>query len=161
MSVSNSFDVRGRALEADELAAWLSEHSLGNRFGLTVAATGPSYDAKALAVAIVAADGDGRFIRITELTPDDEAALAARLPDPGPPKAVHDAKLAMHALAGRGWTLRGVTSDTALAAHLLLPERRSLALNELLVRHMRCALPADAVAQQQFTSLARPGGTDQ
>src|SRR5438270_157809 len=74
MSVSNSFDVRGRALEADELAAWLSEHSLGNRFGLTVAATGVSYAAKAVAVVIVAADGDGRFIRIADLTADDELA---------------------------------------------------------------------------------------
>jgi DNA polymerase I len=161
MSVSNSFDVRGRALEADELAAWLSEHSLGNRFGLTVAATGVSYAAEAVAVAIVAADGDGRFIRIADLTADDEAALASWLADPGPPKAVHDAKLAMHALAGRGWTLRGVTSDTVLAAHLLLPERRNLALNDLLVRHMRCALPTEAVEQQRFAALTQPGDTDQ
>ena len=67
----------------------------------------------------------------------------------------------MHALAGRGWTLRGVTSDTVLAAHLLLPERRNLALNDLLVRHMRCALPAEAVEQQQFASLTQSGDTDQ
>lgn len=161
MSVSNSFDVRGRALEADELAAWLSEHSLGNRFGLTVAAAGLSVDAKAVAMAIVAADGDGRFIKIADLTADDEAALASWLADPGPPKAVHDAKSAMHALAGRGWTLRGITSDTVLAAHLLQPERRNFALNDLMVHHMRCALPAEAVEQQQFAALTHPGGTDQ
>ena len=96
----------------------------------------------------MAADGDGRYIDTAALTPDDEAALASWLADPGPPKAVHDAKLAMHALAGRGWTLRGVTSDAALAAHLVRPEQRTAALNDLLIHHMRCALPAHGQAVQ-------------
>lgn len=152
--MSNGFDVRGRALQAGELAAWLSEHSLGNRFGLEVVGDGSAYGGTANALAIVAADGDGRYIDLAALTPDDEEALASWLADPGPPKAVHDAKPARHALAGRGWMLRGVTSDTALAAHLLLPERRSLALNDLLVHHMRCALPAEAVGPQHYSDGA-------
>ncbi|OBF86107.1 hypothetical protein A5791_01260 [Mycobacterium sp. 852002-51163_SCH5372311] len=151
-NVSNGFDVRGRALQDGELAAWLAEHSLGNRFGLTVAGTGLGYGARAVVLAIVAADGDGRYIDAAALTPDDEAALASWLADPGPPKAVHDAKPATHALAGCGWTLRGVTSDTALAAYLLRPEHRSLALNDLLIHHMRCALPTEAAALQQLSS---------
>nr|WP_236979659.1 DNA polymerase [Mycobacterium kiyosense] len=143
-SMSNGFDVRGRELRAGELAAWLSEHSLGNRFGLDVLGSTPNHDSEAVALAIVAADGEGRYIEVSTLTPDDEAALSSWLADLGPPKAVHDVKAAMHALAGRGWTLRGVTSDTMLAAHLLHPERRGPALNDLLMRHMRCALPAAA-----------------
>ncbi|OBK16890.1 hypothetical protein A5636_24025 [Mycobacterium asiaticum] len=132
-------------LQVGELAAWLSEHSLGNRFGLAVIGTGPGYDAQAVALAIVAADGDGRYIDAGALTPDDQEALASWFADPGPPKAVHDAKPALHALRGRGWTLRGVTSDTVLAAYLLRSERQSCSLNDLLVRHMRCALPSEAV----------------
>lgn len=142
----DGFDVRGRALQAGELAAWLSEHSLGNRFGLSVVG-------EAAALGIVAADGEGRYIDADALTPDDGAALASWLADPGPPKAVHDAKAAMHALACRGWSLRGVTSDTMLAAHLLAPEHRKLGLNDLLVRHMRCALPAEAVAAPDCSPL--------
>lgn len=147
MSLSRDFDVRGRVLEAGELPAWLSEHSLGNRFGLSVAGTGTGYDAQAGSLAIVAADGDGRFLDLAALTPDDAAALVSWLADPGPPKAVHDATWAMHALGRRGWALRGTTSDTVLAARLLCPERRSGSLNELLVHHMRCALPTEALEE--------------
>jgi DNA polymerase I len=155
--VSNDFDVRGRALQDGELAAWLAEHSLGNRFGLVVVGPDPAPGRGALraeALAIVAADGDGRSVDIAALTADDEAALASWLADPGPPKAVHAAKPAMHALAGCGWTLRGVTSDTALAAYVLRPDSRDLGLNDLLVHHMRCALPAEAVDPRRYSSQA-------
>ncbi|MGA7050120.1 MAG: DNA polymerase [Mycobacterium sp.] len=152
----NSFDVHGRMLEDNELAAWLAEHSLGNRFGLAVQGTDPAHEPKAVALAIVAADGDGRCIHTATLTEDDEAALASWLGDPGPPKAVHDAKLVTRALARCGWTLRGVTSDTASAAYLLRPEQPNLSLNELLVRHMRCALPVEAPEPQHFSSLENP-----
>ncbi len=147
MDMPNGFDVRGRLLEDDELAAWLAEHSLGNRFGLAVQATYPA--PKAPALAIVAADGDGRYIDTATLTEDDEAALASWLGDPGPPKAVHDTKSVAGALASCGWALRGVTSDTALAACLLQPERPNSSLNELLVRYMRCALPSDDASDTQ------------
>jgi DNA polymerase I len=146
MDIPNSFDVHGRMLDDDELPAWLAEHSLGNRFGLAVLATDPAHEPmapKAPALAIVAADGEGRYIDTATLTEDDEAALASWLGDPGPPKAVHDAKLVAHALARCGWALRGVTSDTASAAYLLRPEQPNLSLNELLVQYMRCALPLE------------------
>lgn len=99
MDMTNGLDVRGRAIHDGELAAWLAEHSLGNRFGLAVVGTGATQGAKATALAIVAADGEGRYIDVDRLTPDDEAALASWLADPGPPKAIHEAKSAMHALA--------------------------------------------------------------
>lgn len=152
MDVSNGFDVRGRILRDGELAPWLAENSLGNRFGLAVAGSAEGHRSKAVALAIVAADGDGRYVDVAALTDDDEAALTSWLADPGPPKAVHEGKWTMHALANRGWTLRGVTSDTALAAHLVRPGRRSPALNELLVHHMRCALPDETPAPALFPS---------
>jgi DNA polymerase I len=141
VNVPDGFDVRGRVLEDGELAAWLAEHSLGNRFGVAVHGTGRGYGLRAAALAIVAADGDGRYLDAAALADDDEAALSSWLADPGPPKAVHDLKSSMHALSGRGWTLRGVTSDTASAGYLLRPDRPGQSLNDLLIHHMRCALP--------------------
>ena len=104
--VDQGFDVRGGALESGELAAWLAEHESGKRFGMAVVGTHLAFDADATALAIVASDGDGRYIDTTTLHADDEAALASWLADAGQPKALHEAKLAMHDLEGRGWTRR-------------------------------------------------------
>lgn len=151
-----SFDVRGRISRNGELAPWLAENSLGNRFGLAVAGSDEGYRSRAVAMAIVAADGDGRYLDLAALTDDDEAALASWLADPGPPKAVHRGKWTMHALRNCGWTLHGVTSDTALAAHLLRPGRLAVrggpVLNDLLIDHMRCALPEETFELQLFSS---------
>jgi DNA polymerase-1 len=158
--VDAGFDVRGGALEAGELALWLAEHSSGKRFGLAVVGTHLAYDADATALAIVSADGEGRYIDTSALDPDDEAALASWLADPGPPKALHEAKLAMHDLAGRGWTLAGVTSDTALAAYLVRPGQRSFSLDDLSLRYLRRELRAENPEQQQLSLLDDPEGTD-
>ncbi|MET0896908.1 MAG: DNA polymerase I [Mycobacterium sp.] len=156
--VDIGFDVRGGLLVPGTLAAWLAEHSLGNRFGLAVVGTHLAFDADATALAIVAADGEGVYLDTATLTPEDEAALAAWLADPGPPKALHEAKLAMHDLEGRGWKLAGVTSDTALAAYLVRPGQRSFALDDLSVRYLRRELRADAPEQQQLSLLDDDSG---
>ena len=164
--VDQGFDVRGGALESGELAAWLAEHSDGNRFGMAVVGTHLAFDADATALAIVAADGDGRYIDTATMHPDDEAALASWLADPGQPKALHEAKLAMHDLEGRGWKLAGVTSDTALAAYLVRPGQRSFALDDLSLRYLKRELRADNPEQQQLSLLddserrRRPGRAD-
>ena len=111
--------------------------------GLAVVGTHLAFDADATALAIAAADGDGCYIDTATLTPEDEAALAAWLADPDKPKALHEAKLAMHDLAGRGWTLDGVTSDTALAAYLVRPGQRSFALDDLSLRYLQRELRAE------------------
>ena len=162
--VDQGFDVRGGALEQGELAAWLAEHSHGNRFGMAVVGTHLAFDADATALAIVAADGDGRYIDTAAMHPDDEAALGSWLADPGQPKALHEAKLATHDLEGRGWTLAGVTSDTALAAYLVRPGQRSFALDDLSLRYLKRELRADNPEQQQLSllddSLNEHGGVD-
>ncbi|WP_208411310.1 DNA polymerase I [Mycolicibacterium fluoranthenivorans] len=159
--VDQGFDVRGGALVPGELAAWLSEHSLGDRFGLAVVGTHKAFDSDATALAIVANDGDGRYIDTTTLHPDDEAALASWLADPGPPKALHEAKLAMHDLAGRGWKLAGVTSDTALAAYLVRPGQRSFSLDDLSLRYLKRELRAEDTGQQQLSLLDDNDGVDE
>ncbi|WP_197040207.1 DNA polymerase I [Mycobacterium sp. URHB0044] len=158
--VESGFDVRGGVLERGGLAAWLAEHSSGRRFGLAVVGNHLAFDSDATAVAIVSADGEGAYFDTADMDPADEAALAAWLADPAAPKALHEAKLAMHDLAGRGWTLAGVTSDTALAAYLVRPGQRSFALDDLSVRYLRRELRADSPEQQQLSLLDDSDGVD-
>ncbi|WP_178359270.1 DNA polymerase I [Mycolicibacterium hippocampi] len=158
--VEDGFDVRGGALEAGTLAAWLAERSQGHRFGLAVVGNHLAFDSDATAVAIVAADGDGRYIDTSSLDTGDEAALASWLSDPAAPKVLHEAKLAMHDVQGRGWTLAGVTSDTALAAYLVRPGQRSFALDDLSLRYLKRELRADNPEQQQLSLLDDGDGVD-
>lgn len=79
---------------------------------------------------------------------------------PGPPKALHEAKLAIHDLAGRGWRLDGVTADTALAAYLVRPGQRSFSLDDLSVRYLRRELRAETDEQQQLSLLDDTDGVD-
>ena len=158
--VDQGFDVRGGALEAGELANWLSEHAKGKRSGMAVIGTHLAFDADATALAIVAGDGDGRYLDTSELTPEDEAALSSWLSDADAPKALHEAKLAIHDLEGRGWTLRGITSDTALAAYLVRPGQRSFALDDLSLRYLKRELRADNPEQQQLSLLDDSDGVD-
>ncbi len=59
----------------------------------------------------------------------------------------------MHDLYGRGWSLAGVTSDTALAAYLVRPGQRSFALDDLSLRYLKRELRADNPEQQQLSLL--------
>ncbi|BBX08393.1 DNA polymerase I [Mycolicibacterium aichiense] len=159
--VDEGFDVRGGQLESGTVSAWLAEHArTGARSGLAVVGTHRVYDGDATAVAIATADGDGAYIDTSVLTPDDEAALGAWLADESAPKVLHEAKIAMHDLAGRGWQLAGVTSDTALAAYLVRPGQRSFALDDLSLRYLRRELRADNPEQQQLSLLDDSEGVD-
>ncbi|TLH60284.1 DNA polymerase I [Mycolicibacterium aubagnense] len=158
--VELGFDVRGGLLEPGTLAAWLSEHSNGSRFGMAVNGTHKAFDGDATALAIVSASGEGVYIDTARLDAEDEAALASWLADPGPPKALHEAKLAWHDLLGRGWNLSGVTSDTALAAYLVRPGQRSFALDDLSVRYLGRELRAESAEQQQLSLLDDPDEVD-
>ncbi|WP_234708237.1 DNA polymerase I [Mycolicibacter arupensis] len=155
------FEVRGGALEPGTVAAWLTEHaSDGRRTGLAVIGTHRSFDSDATALALASADGEGGYVDTAALTADDEAALGAWLADPTKPKALHEAKLAIHDLAGRGWALDGVTSDTALAAYLVRPGQRSFSLDDLSVRYLRRELRAESAEQQQLSLLDDTEGVD-
>ena len=160
--VDEGFDVRGGALEPGTVGAWLGRacRRRAPRAALAVVGTHLAYDGDATALAIAAADGDGGYIDTATLTPEDEAALATWLADADKPKALHEAKLAIHDLAGRGWTLAGVTSDTALAAYLVRPGQRSFALDDLSLRYLRRELRAETPEQQQLSLLDDDEGVD-
>ena len=159
--VDEGFDVRGGALEPGTVADWLAAHARdGKRSGLAVVGTHAVYDGDATALAIATADGEGAFIDTTTMTADDEAALESWLADDDAPKALHEAKVAIHDLAGRGWPLAGVTSDTALAAYLVRPGQRSFALDDLSLRYLRRELRAETPEQQQLSLLDDTEGVD-
>jgi DNA polymerase I len=152
--VDEGFDVRGGAIAPGAVADWLTDHAGdGRRSGLSVVGTHAPAGGDATAVAIAAADGDGIYIDTAELTAEDEAALGRWLADDSQPKALHEAKAAMHDLAGRGWRLDGVTSDTALAAYLVRPGQRSFTLEDLSLRYLRRELRADNPEQLQLSLL--------
>ena len=159
--VDEGFDVRGGALEPGTVSAWLAEHaSDGKRAGVAVVGTHLAFDGDATAIAIAAADGEGCYIDTTTLTAEDDAALGEWLAATDKPKALHEAKLAIHDLAGRGWSLAGVTSDTALAAYLVRPGQRSFTLDDLSLRYLRRELRADNPEQQQLSLLDDEEGVD-
>lgn len=159
--VEDGFEVRGDALAPGTVESWLAEHASGTaRSGLAVVGTHAVYDGDATALAIATADGEGGYIDTATLTAEDEAALGAWLADEDKPKALHEAKSAMHDLAGRGWRLAGVTSDIALAAYLVRPGQRSFTLDDLSVRYLKRELRAEAPEQQQLSLLDDDDGVD-
>ncbi len=159
------FDVTLSRLGPDEVAGWLARHARGGRVGLAVSGTWGrgtgDVDGLALARAVPGGAGDdtgeghpasqAAFVDPVTLTPADEQALAGWLADESAPKALHDAKGPMHALAARGMRLHGLTSDTALAAYLALPGQRSFDLADLALRYTRRELRGDAAPSGQLT----------
>ena len=131
------FDVEVTRPGPGEVAQWLDEHGASaERAGLALLGTWGRGTGTLSALAIAAADGAGAYLDPVSLTEEDEAALAGWLADPQRPKALHDTKGPMHALAARGLGLAGVTSDTALAAYLALPGQRTFDLADLALRKL-------------------------
>jgi DNA polymerase-1 len=152
------FEMNGDVLAPGAVGAWLAE--LGTeRVGLHArgvwgAGTG-RLEALALATASRAA-----YVDLADLGPDDDEALAAWLSDPARPKVLHDAKGPALALAAHGWTLKGVASDTALAAYLVRPDQRSYDLADLTVRYLRRELRQEQESEQEALFDPVEGGGD-
>jgi DNA polymerase-1 len=131
------FDVEAQVLGPEDVAGWLEEHLGGDgRAGVAISGTWGRGRGVVDGLALAAPDGANAYLDPTALTEDDERALAAWLADPAAPKALHDAKGPMHALAARGLEFHGLTSDTALAAYLALPGQRSFDLADLAERYV-------------------------
>ncbi|TXG92747.1 DNA polymerase I [Rhodococcus rhodnii] len=148
------FEVKGRALAPGEVAAWIEEHlHEGERAGLAVVGSRTPFGGDTTALGLAAADGEGAYIATESATPEDEAAIGRWLADPAYPKALHEAKWAMHALRGRDWMLDGISSDTALAAYLVRPGQRSFNLDDLSLRYLHRELRAEDTSDQQLSLL--------
>lgn len=136
------FELAGQVLEPDALAAWLDAHAR-ELVGLSVQGWWRQGQGDVTGLALASLDGEAAWVRATELTPGDDAALSAWLADPARPKALHDAKGPLQALWSRGWQVAGLVSDTHLAAYLLRPDQRTYDLADLAVRHLRRELSAE------------------
>ena len=149
------FQVAAAEVAPGELGAWLSEHARdGRRVGLAFRGKLGSWLGRDVdGVSLFSADGHGTYLELSGLTPADEAALGQWLADAGAPKAMHDAKSALHALHARGWQVGGLTSDTALAAYLVRPGQRSFDLADLALRYLRRELRAEGEPQNGQLSL--------
>ncbi len=102
---------------------------------------------------IAFSSGSGAYyVDVTELSPSDDAALAAWLSDPGIPKAMHGGKGPLQAIWDRGWELEGLASDTLLAAYVLRPDQRVFDLGDLSLRYLK---------RELVPTGAGPGKADQ
>ncbi|MGK5558254.1 DNA polymerase I [Actinomadura kijaniata] len=146
------FDVAVERLEPGALGAWLEANApAAARTGVAVTGTWGRGTGEITAMALASKRGPAVSFDPAELIADDEKALAAWLADPDRPKAVHDAKGPMLALAARGLTLAGVTSDTALAAYLALPGQRTFDLGDLALRYLHRELREEQDDSGQLT----------
>ncbi|GAA2774251.1 DNA polymerase I [Saccharopolyspora taberi] len=152
--VEEGFEISGGLVAPGELRAWLDQHARdGRRVGLSFTGTWARGSGDLTGIALVSADGAGAFADVIELTADDEQALADWLADASVPKAAHDVKGPLHAVRDRGWTLAGLSSDTALAAYLVRPGQRSFDLPDLVVRYLQRELRAESEDDGQLSLL--------
>jgi len=147
-----AFEVAAVMLGPDEVSDWIEGNGAARgRSGLALSGSWGRGTGNLTGLAIAAPGGEAAFIDPVALTEADEKALAAWLADPDRPKALHDAKGPMHALAARGFELAGLTSDTALAAYLALPGQRSFDLADLALRYLNRELRDAEPATGQLT----------
>ncbi|WP_329397919.1 DNA polymerase I [Streptomyces melanogenes] len=143
-------ELDGSVLGAGELAPWLAEHGSGP-LGLATVDAWALGTGSVSEIALAAADGPAAWFDPSELDEADERAFAAWIADAAKPKVLHNAKAAMRVFPEHGWSVDGVTMDTALAAYLVKPGRRSFALDALSVEYLgRELAPAAADGQLAF-----------
>ncbi|PBC64370.1 DNA polymerase I [Streptomyces sp. Tue6028] len=147
--VAEGVEVDGTVLGAGELKPWLAEHGTTVLGVATVDSWGLGTGSVA-EVALAAGDGAAAWFDPSQLDEADENAFATWLADPAKPKIMHNAKGAMRVFAEHGWSIEGVSMDTALAAYLVKPGRRSFALDALSLEYLGRELGPAAAADGQL-----------
>ncbi|QIP69885.1 DNA polymerase I [Streptomyces sp. VN1] len=154
--VTDGVELDGTVLGTGEVAGWLAEH--GTRpLGVATVDTWALGTGSVAEVALAAADGPAAWFDPTEIDESDETAFAAWLSDPERPKVFHNAKGAMRVFAEHGWSVAGVDMDTALAAYLVKPGRRSFDLDALSLEYLHRELAPAAAADGQLAFGADEG----
>ena len=148
------FEVSGETLATGAVRAWLAEHARTGVVGVDVAGRWHAGAGDVTGLALASADGNAAWIDVTELSPDDDRALADWLADESTHKAMHDAKGPMLAIWSRGWNLAGLASDTQLAAYLLRPDQRVYDLADLTARHLKRDLAVAGSGSAETDQLA-------
>ncbi|MFE2301345.1 DNA polymerase I [Streptomyces sp. NPDC059445] len=147
--VAEGVEIDGVVLGAGELKPWLAEHG-GEALGVSTVDSWALGSGSVAEVALAAAAGPAVWFDPSRLDEPDENAFAAWLADPNRHKVMHNAKGVMRVFAEHGWTIEGVTMDTALAAYLVKPGRRSFALDALSLEYLGRELGPAAAADGQL-----------
>ncbi|MEV4505340.1 DNA polymerase I [Streptomyces klenkii] len=142
-------EVDGAVLAAGELAPWLAEHG-ASPLGVAIVDAWSLGSGRVAEIALATGEGPAVWFDPAELDEADEKAFAAWSAHAGAPKVMHDAKAAMRVFAEHGWSVEGVSMDTALAAYLVKPGRRSFALDALSVEYLGRELATAAAGDGQL-----------
>ncbi|MEU7211723.1 DNA polymerase I [Streptomyces sp. NPDC044989] len=154
--VADGVELDGTVLGTGELAGWLAEHG-EQPLGVATVDTWALGTGSVTEVALAAADGKAAWFDPTETDEADETAFRTWLADPDRPKVLHNAKGAMRVFAEHGWSVDGVGMDTALAAYLVKPGRRSFDLDALSLEYLHRELAPAAAADGQLAFGADEG----
>ncbi|MGW2324618.1 DNA polymerase I [Streptomyces sp. NPDC001700] len=138
-------EVDGVTLAAGELAPWLADRG-AEPLGLATVDTWALGSGSVSEIALATAGGPAVCFDPTELDEADDRAFAAWIADPDRPKVLHNAKGTMRVFAEHGWSVAGVSMDTALSAYLVKPGRRSFELDALSVEYLGRELSPAAAA---------------
>ncbi|MFD9339815.1 DNA polymerase I [Streptomyces sp. NPDC060028] len=143
-------ELDGSVLGAGELAPWLEAHA-DAPLGISTVDSWALGQGNVSEIALASASGAAAWFEPSVLDEADDRAFAAWAADPAKPKVSHNAKGLMRVFPEHGWSLAGVTMDTALAAYLVKPGRRSFALDVLSNEYLHRELaPAAADGQLAF-----------
>ncbi|MDF3288674.1 DNA polymerase I [Streptomyces silvisoli] len=134
-AVGDGVEIDGRVLAAGELTDWLEEHGQGT-VGVATVDSWALGSGTVTEIALATEEGPAAWFDPAHLVERDEKAFARWIADRDRPKVLHNAKGAMRVFAEHGWTVDGVAMDTALAAYLIKPGRRSFALDALSVEYL-------------------------
>ncbi|NUQ97312.1 MAG: DNA polymerase I [Streptomyces sp.] len=145
--IAEGVAVDGTVLGTGEVAGWLEANS-AVPLGLATVDTWELGSGSVTQVAL-ASQEEAAWFDPAELDEADEKAFASWLADPARAKVLHNVKNAGRVFAEHGWQIAGVGMDTALAAYLIKPGRRSFALDVLSVEYLgRELAPAGAASGQ-------------
>ncbi|MEU1491077.1 DNA polymerase I [Streptomyces sp. NPDC005775] len=142
-------ELDGSVLGAGELAPWLAEHG-AQPLGVATVDTWALGSGTVTEIALAAAGGAAAWFDPALLDAADEQAFAAWIADADRPKVMHNAKSVMRVFPEHGWRTEGVAMDTALAAYLVKPGRRSFALDALAVEYLGRELAPAAASDGQL-----------
>ena len=137
-------ETESRTLEPGELDAWLEGRP---QRPVTIAVDfRPTEEIYPGGVAFCADEGEA------VLLPESQAEEAkGPLEDQDLAKRLHDAKSALHALAGKGIELRGVTDDTMLAGFLVDSSRTDYSFAKTVARRMSIQTDSDPCRAADLT----------
>lgn len=159
-SAGPQINVEVSVLQPDAVAQWLEQHAV-EPSGVVFDGEWGRGTGELRSVALAGRD-DVAWIDLAQATAADQAALAGWLADADRGKYLHDAKGPLLALSARGWELRGLLVDTALAAYLELPGQRSFDLTDLSARFLGRDLTEGAPQQEQLSfETVDPGRSHQ